>query len=137
MSPLQSVIDYYKVFYRSLGFELKQGNIHHLFVPNVSANEQQFFLGNDIWILTSDQLSLSPDTELFISSDLDHLISTVGEFNCMGEGRHVVLKGEVNIGIFSRDDEEDVSMFFDFLVLSPVRKVELKSSSSGCSCGCG
>lgn len=136
MSTLQSVIDYYKGFYRSLGFELKQGNIHHLFVPNISDSEQQFFLGNDIWILTSDQLSLSPDTELFISSDLDHLISTVGEFNCMGEGRHVVLKGEVNIGIFSRE-EEDVSMFFDFLVLSPVRKVELKSSSSSCCCGCG
>lgn len=136
MSTLQSVIDYYKGFYRSLGFELKQGNIHHLFVPNISDSEQQLYLGNDIWILTSDQLSLSPDTELFISSDLDHLISTVGEFNCMGEGRHVVLKGEVNIGIYPRD-EEDVSMFFDFLVLSPVRKVELKSSSSSCCCGCG
>lgn len=136
MSTLQSAIDYYKGFYRSLGFELKQGNIHHLFVPNVSANEQQFFLGNDIWILTSDQLSLSPDTELFISSDLDHLISTVGEFNCMGEGRHVVLKGEVNIGFFSRD-EEDVSMFFDFLVLSPYRQDTVRQVKNSCNCGCG
>lgn len=57
------------------------------------------------------QLALSADTEIFISSDLDHLISTVGEFNCMEGGRNVVLKGEVNIGIYPRDEEELISMF--------------------------
>lgn len=135
MSVLQTVIDYYKSFFKGLGYSVQTRSIRHLFEPNVGEQEQRLYLGNDIWVLTSDRLSLPPDTEIFISSDLEHLISTVGEFNCMEGCRHIVLKGEVNIGIYPREDEE-VRLFLDFLVLSPVRKVELKSSGSGCCCGC-
>lgn len=119
-SYLDNIIKVQTDFLKLKGFTTQVRNIRHLFEPNIGFNEQRVYLGNDIWILTSKSLPIPPDAELFIASNYEHLLATGGEFNCLGDGRYIVLKGEVNIGIY-KGEEPPAPVFFDFLEISPLK----------------
>lgn len=112
----------------AMGFNYRTRHVRVLFKPNISKNEYSFYLNDEVWILISDSLAIPSDAELFISSDYDQLQTTGGSFNCLSDGKNIVLMGEVNIGVF-RGADIPKPFYMNFLAITPLVKLGSKAKS--------